>query len=113
MDFTRTRARALDYNWDSGALYQAYSDYIGFNATMQVNMTRTGPVSFVIGNDDGSALWIDGGVVINLGGGTYKTGSLVVYLSEGIHDLMLIYYEVQGGAIASFHCDYDITMWYP
>ncbi len=97
-------------------MYSAYSDYIGFNATMQVNMTRNGPVCFTLGSNDASALWLDSSAsaLISLGKyDTYNTETKVVYLAEGIHDLMLRYYDVQGNARVSFYCDSDITMLYP
>lgn len=58
----------FDYNWGSGKVYGEYADYIGFTATATINVPRSGPVTFTIGSDDGSMLYLDGEKIINLWG---------------------------------------------
>jgi len=103
----------FDYNWGSGIIFLGYDDYIGFQATMQVKMQREGPVTFTIGSDDGSRLYIDGEQKIdNWGSHAYLTRSIIVNLSQGFHTLTLWYYEVGSTARVSFDCDSDILMWH-
>jgi len=104
----------FDYNWGSGAVFLGYDDYIGFVATMQVKMQRSGPVTFTVGSDDGIQFLIDGVMKIDdYGQHAYRTRSITIDLSLGTHTLTLYYYEVTGGARVSFDCDSDILMWNP
>jgi len=104
----------FDYIWDTGILFLGYDDYIGFRATMQVKMERNGPVTFTIGSDDGSELYVDGNKKIdNWGSHSYRTRSITMYLSQGSHSLTLWYYDLTDYARVSFECDSDILMWYP
>jgi hypothetical protein len=102
----------FDYNWESGALFLEYDDYIGFQAVMEVKMQRDGPVSFTIGSDDASSLYIDGAEGINLWGAHFYTmKSITVDLSKGTHILSLWYHDLTGDAKVTFDCDSDILMW--
>jgi hypothetical protein len=104
----------FDYNWGTGTVFLGYDDYIGFSATMQVNMTRNGPVSFTMGSDDGSRLYVDGVQQLDdWSQHSYRTTTTVLYLTQGIHTLTLWYYEVTNTARVSFNCDQDILMWNP
>lgn len=104
----------FDYNWDTGTVFLSYDDYIGFSATMQVNMTRNGPVTFTVGSDDGILLRVDGvDQISEFYDHSYHTTSKVLYLSQGIHTLELWYYEHTNTARVSFSCDQDILMWNP
>jgi len=100
------------YDWGTGKVYDVYGDYIGFSATAIIYVPRTGPVSFTIGSDDGSLLYIDGQKVIDLWWDHgYITKTVVVDLSEGKHYLGLLYYERIGGAKVSFTADSDVLTW--
>ena len=55
----------FNYNWLFGEVWGGYSDYIGFSATAEINMQRTGMVTFAVGSDDGLRLEVDGQVVID------------------------------------------------
>lgn len=100
------------YNWGTGKVYDVYGDYIGFSATAIINVPRSGPVSFTIGSDDGSSLYIDGQEVIDLWWDHgYITKTVVIELSEGKHFLGLLYYERTGGAKVSFSADSDVLTW--
>jgi hypothetical protein len=104
----------FDYNWGSGTLFLGYDDYIGFEATMQVKMQRNGPVTFIVGSDDGVRLYVDGVLQIDdWGQHSYRTTSKIINLIQGTHSLTLRYYEVTAGARVSFECDSDILMWNP
>jgi len=103
----------FDYDWGTGVVFLGYDDYIGFQATMTINMTRDGPVHFVIGSDDGSRLYIDGVLKIDYWWShIYGERGITTDLSKGLHTLTLWYYDVAGGARVSFNCDLDLLMWY-
>jgi len=102
----------FDYYWGFENVFSIYPDYIGFQATMQVVMSRDGPVSFTVGSDDGSKLLVDGIEIINLWGGhEYITESITIILGRGTHTLTLWYHEDIWEARVSFNCDSDILMW--
>lgn len=103
----------FDYDWGTGTIFAGHDDYIGFGATMDVKVERDGPVTFTIGSDDSSDLYIDGVRRINNWGiHTYRTRSITIDLSEGTHHLTLYYIDKIGHARVSFDCDFDILMWY-
>jgi len=103
----------FDHDFGSGVVFLGYDDYIGFKATMTINMTRDGPVHFVIGSDDGSRLYIDGVSKIDYWWShVYGVKDITTDLSKGLHTLTLWYYDVTSGARVSFDCDSDILMWY-
>lgn len=109
-------ASTFDYNWQNGKVFSTYSDYIGFNATMQVRMQRNGPVTITIGSEDGARLYIDGLLWIdnwnNVGTYTIKSVTIDPFV-QGYHTLVLVYYKITGNARISFTCDSDILMWNP
>jgi hypothetical protein len=110
---TSTFSPVFDYDWGTRTLFMDYSTMIGFEAFMQVNMQRSGPVTFTIGSDDGSRLFIDGIERIdNWGSHLYQTKGITINLNQGIHTLELYYYNVGSFARMSFSCDPDILMWY-
>ncbi len=111
---TSTWGSMFDNDFGAGALFQAYGDYIGFQATMIVNMQRDGPVHFVVGSDDGSKLYVDGGLWMDSWSAhSYRETTVTGGLSRGFHTLTLWYYDVAGPARISFNCDPDILMWNP
>jgi hypothetical protein len=112
---TSTWGSVFDHDFGTGNnLFQGYSTYIGFQATMTVNMQRDGPVHFVIGSDDGSQLYVDGTLWIdNYGSHPYAEKGVTKDLARGTHTLTLWYFQVTGSARVSFNCDPDILMWNP
>lgn len=103
----------FDYNWGTEVIFLGYDDYIGFSATMQVEMQRSGPVTFNVGGDDGYELLIDGVTKISdYGQHAFRTTMITTDLSQGSHTLTLYYYEVVSTARVYFDCDSDILMWY-
>lgn len=110
---TSTFSPVFDYDWGARKMFLGYSDMIGFEASMQVKMQRDGPVTFTIGSDDGSRLYIDGIERIdNWGTHLYESKSFTIDLSQGFHTLKLQYYNVASFARVSFSCDPDILMWH-
>ncbi len=104
----------FDYNWGDSAVFSSYADYVGFSATMNINMQRTGPVTFTIGSDDGARLYVDGVMQIDdWSTHGYRTTSKVINLDQGTHTLTLWFYEITGTAHMSFDCDIDVIMWAP
>ena len=111
---TETFPSTFDYNWSTGDVFAVYSNYIGFSAYAEIKMQRDsgGPVTFTIGSDDGSQLYLDGSKIIdNWGGHSYRTRSVTVNLTPGKHDLRLRYYEWTTYARVSFDCDPDVLEW--
>jgi hypothetical protein len=111
---TSTWGAVFDHDFGTGVVFGGYSDYIGFQATMTINMQRDGPVHFVIGSDDGSRLYVDGVLWIdNWGSHSYTEKGVTMDLSRGMHTLALSYYDITGGARISFNGDLDVMMWNP
>lgn len=108
-----TFCSTFDYDWGTGIVFSIYDDYIGFTATMQVKMQRSGPVAFTVGSDDGHILYLDGIVVVTDWAAlhSYRTQTAIRYLTFGTHTLSLEYRETSGGARVSFECDSDILAW--
>jgi len=102
------------YNWGKGAVYANYSDWIGFAATATIKVQRpsSSSVSFQVGSDDGTRLYIDDSLVIsNWRTGGYQTQSGSAYLSPGFHTLRIEYFENVSTAEVSFSCDSDVLQW--
>ena len=108
-----TFCSTFDYDWGTGIVFSIYDDYIGFTATMQVKMQRSGPVAFTVGSDDGHILYLDGVVVVTDWAAlhSYRTQTAIRYLTFGTHTLSLEYRETSGAARVSFECDSDILAW--
>lgn len=104
----------FDHDFGSSVIFGGYADYVGFQATMTINMQRDGPVHFVTGSDDGSKLYVDGVLWIdNWGSHPYSQLGTTKDLSKGFHTLTLWYYDITGTGRISFDCDSDIIMWNP
>lgn len=102
----------FSFDWTNGNLFGQYSDWIGFDATATVKAPRSGPVTFTIGSDDGSRLFVDGRVVIDLWSDhVYTTRSAIVDLTEGAHSLVVSYYEKTERAQVSFAAPADVLAW--
>jgi|GEM_PF-1034713 hypothetical protein len=103
----------FDYDWRAGQVFGGYSNWVGFSAEATIYVNRTGPVSFKIGSDDGSMLFLDGHQkIIDLWSGhSYYTKSTVVYMTPGKHTLLLQYYEATGYARVTFSADSDVLTW--
>jgi hypothetical protein len=111
---TSTWGAVFDHDFGNNVLFGGYSDYIGFQANMTINMQRDGPVHFVIGSDDGSQLYVDNELWIdNWSFHSYREMGVTRDLPKGMHTLTLWYYDWTAGARVSFNCDPDILMWNP
>lgn len=77
----------------------ARNDGFALRFTGAIEIPASGTWTFHLGSDDGSALWIDGQLLIDHGGihgGSYKTAR--VELLQGTHDLKVQYFEGAGDA---------------
>lgn len=66
-----------------------------------ITAATNGTYSFQLASDDGSWLFLDSQLVLNHGGQhspTDQIGSVSVYLSQGLHQVEIDYYETCGGA---------------
>ena len=102
------------YSWTKfNEVYKGYIDNIGFVARATVYMNRTGPAAFTLASGDGSILYVDSDVAIDLyKPHIYMEASVTLnQLSKGYHDLTIRYYERSGDAGVHFDCDQDLTRW--
>ena len=110
---TSTFSSTFSYDWGLSAVFGEYSDYVGFRATMQVNMQRDGPVTFTVGGDDGYSFTIDG--VVKIDGYSLHaymaTTIIIANLTQGLHTLGLDYFEGPSAARVTFDCDHDLLAW--
>jgi mono/diheme cytochrome c family protein len=77
----------------------ARQDNFALRYSGAIEIPQSGMWTFHLGSDDGSALWIDGNLLIDHGGihgGSYKTGR--IKLSQGTHDIKVQYFESAGDA---------------
>ena len=104
----------FDRQWSRySELYKGYTDNVGFVAHAVIYMNRTGSVAFTLGSDDGSILYVDSDVAIDLySPHRFMQESVTVnQLLNGYHDLTIRYFERSGEASVHFDCDQDITGW--
>ncbi|MFV2051368.1 PA14 domain-containing protein [Aliiroseovarius sp. YM-037] len=85
--------RSFDAFWDGGVTDDFAAQYTG-----DLNVEQGGTYTFYLSSDDGSALYIDGEMVIGNDGlhGTQEE-SVTLNLSAGAHDIEVQYFE-RGGA---------------
>ena len=101
----------FSYAWEY-YVFQDFQHWIGFVATMQVEVRGDGPVTFTIGSDDAARLFIDDTLQIdNWKGTAYNKMSKSIQLNKGSHTLRLEWFDGGGWAIVSFQCDSDIFTW--
>jgi hypothetical protein len=110
---TSTFSSTFSYDWGLSAVFGEHSDYVGFRATMQVNMQRDGPVTFTVGGDDGYSFSIDGVAKIDdYSLHAYRTTTTIIAnLTQGLHTLSLDYFEGPEAARVTFDCDHDLLAW--
>lgn len=73
-------------------------DYFGYTFSGYIDVPSEGEYTFYTASDDGSALWIDGGQVVNndgLHGVIEESGTIC--LEAGYHKLDVAYFEKTGG----------------
>jgi hypothetical protein len=101
------------YNWGSGSVYGSYSDGIGFKAQANFYLEAAGMYTFTLGSDDGSRLYIDEAIAINLWSEhDYQEDSSLQGLSEGWHNMTIWYYDWTGPARVYFNVDKgDLFTW--
>ena len=74
------------------------NNHFGYEFTSWVAVPETAVYKFVVGSDDGAALWIDGNLVVDNDGShsfCEKTGK--VYLEKGFHKVDLKYFDSTHG----------------
>ena len=70
----------------------------GSESTSCINVSAAGVYTFALNSDDGSYLFVDGGLVVSNGGAHGPQGaSGNIFLTAGTHDLRVPFYEVFGG----------------
>ena len=103
----RGRRRGLRDDFDVAALAQQLSgntDYFGIRYTGSIHVAAGGSYTFYTTSDDGSALYVDGVMVVNNDfsqGATERSG--VVTLTAGTHAIEIRYFEGGGGEELQVH----------
>ena len=93
----------FDENWGGGSVGGIRNDNIGFRSGRTINLLKNGDYQFSLGSDDGSRLWIDGQLIIDVWKDqSYKTQTVQKYLSAGNHQFRIDWYENSGDARVSF-----------
>jgi Ca2+-binding RTX toxin-like protein len=91
---------AVNYGVGAGSFAPGVqADHFAVRWTGQIESTFTQNVTFYLGSDDGSQLYIDGNLYINanqLQGFTSR--SATVNLAKGVHNIDVRYFENEGGA---------------
>lgn len=98
----------INFNWGGGSPDYSMlgNDLFSIKWTGWISAPTDNTYYFQLLSDDGSMLYIDGGLVIDYSGnhGSYtKEGS--IYLEEGLHQLELTYHEYRGSAIVKLLWD--------
>ena len=88
-------------NWGSGQPIPGYSDNVGFRSGRTITFSTTGSYQFSVGSDDGTRLWLDGGLIID-NWGCCHTRTTEVPVTAGDHQLRIDFREDNGGAWTSF-----------
>jgi hypothetical protein len=84
------------YDWGYRDLIEGVNEHVGFTAKTDIYIHGDQPqdVTFVLGSDDGSALWVNRKLVINNWGlHSYFKRNTTVTLDPGPHELLLRYFE--------------------
>jgi hypothetical protein len=84
--------------------YSGETLHLGFKATTTIDLMQDATITFVIGSDDGSLLYVDDrDVGLNMWvTQAYRTMSADVPLTSGTHKLEMQYYQWEGGSEVSF-----------
>ncbi len=100
-DIIRTDAQ-INYPSVSSAwsgLPSSMSDTFASRHTGQIEITTAGNYTFYLSSDDGSKLWLDGTEIINNDGlHGMRERSATTFLSAGLHDIRVEFFENGGGA---------------
>lgn len=95
-----------------GEVFGGRSGNIQMDAEMQIVVQRTGPVTFIVGGDDGFRLSLEGTLLIDeWRPGGMRTRSVTRLMQPGIYTLKLQYFEGVGEAILKFSADADVLEW--
>jgi len=83
---------------DFDITHRNQNDYFGFRFTGSIEISTAGTYTFYTNSDDGSQLFIDGGLVVNNDGphsAQEMSGS--IYLTVGMHPIVVTFFEQAGG----------------
>lgn len=100
---SQTFPSTFSKDWGKNILYSGYADYIGFKASTKIKFLSPKTITFGIGSDDSSRLFLDGVEIIDNGGyHSFTTKSTTVKLDAGEHNLLYLYREYTSLAVAYF-----------
>jgi len=99
-------------DWGRGEIYREYDDYIGFDATAEINAPVSGLYHFKVGSDDGTELYVDGELIIdNWRDQAFRIKEADINLAKGKHSLLLRYYDIGSIAKLLFEADRELFSW--
>ena len=90
----------IDYNWGDGSPHDDI-DNDSFSARWTADVLfEAGTYSFNATSDDGVRVWVDGDLIIDAWyAHEMETFSVAKWVSDGLHHIVVEYYEEDGGAI--------------
>lgn len=115
---TGTLKATFDMDWGYGVVAGGRDTRVRLYGTMDIAVTRRGPVSFKIAGDDGYRLRITGDdlesklIIDNWDTGSYREEQEVISLEAGIYRLNLEYFELLGSARLTFAASPDVIGWF-
>jgi autotransporter-associated beta strand protein len=83
-----------------GVVLTSPNDNIAVKWSGKINITNPGAYSFTTSSDDGSVMFIDGIKVVDFNrlGGFATSAAGTINLTQGLHDIVIAFYENTGGA---------------
>jgi len=95
-------------DWGRSELIKGEDREVGFRAKNSILVPGNKPmeIEFTLGSDDGSALRVDGDLLIdNWGLHSYSIKTGIITLDPGVHDLSLVYFEWSADAEIMFESE--------
>ena len=110
---TQTFSPTFRLNWGYGAVYGGYTAGIGFVAEARFYQEIYDLYKFTLGSDDGSRLYLDGRLLLDLWSDhAYTESSVQLIIESGWHTLALWYYNWVSPASVYFNVDKgDLFRW--
>jgi hypothetical protein len=87
-------------NWGSGGPFGWGGDNFSMRFQRNVNF-QGGDYDFYADHDDGTKVWIDGQLIIDVWWGGHNGGSTGRYVSPGSHEIKIEYFETLGDAFVN------------
>ncbi|MCB5935972.1 glucosaminidase domain-containing protein [Caldibacillus thermoamylovorans] len=98
------KGNSLSFNWGNGSPVRSIpNDHFSVRFNKKVNL-ETGTYVFNATADDAVRVWVDNQLVLDFWNGNYgKVSKKSIYLTKGIHDIVVEYKEIDQGAYLNFN----------